>query len=331
MNTARVAAVVVNWNGRRYLPRCLAALRAQTHPASVIVVDNASSDGSVEYLRAEHPKVTVLTLPENLGYAGGANAGIRAASAEYVVVMNPDAVLAPDHLAVLTARLDAEPRIGAAQGKLFQVAPANYLAGEFRTDGPLDSAGHRAGRTRMVYDRGQGECDAGPYAQEASVFSACGAALFLRGSMLDDIAPDGECFDESFFAYKEDIDLCWRARLRGWDVRYVPDAVGWHVRGWAGSRPPPPHNLPLEARLHSFKNHYLLLLKNDRLPDLLRSLPWVVGWEMLRQGHALLRDRALYRVYGELLRMLPEVLRKRRAIQERRLAAPAEIRRWFDA
>jgi GT2 family glycosyltransferase len=326
---SRVTALLVNWNGLRYLPRCLAALQRQTLPSELVVVDNASTDGSVAYLRAEHPEVEVLVLPDNHGYAGGANAGIRATSAEYVMVMNPDAVLAPDHLAVLRARLHAEPRIGAAQGKLYQVRPNDYLAGEFREDGPLDSAGHRAARTRMVYDRGQGEPSGGRYEMEESVFSACGAALLLRRLMLDDIAPEGEFFDESFFAYKEDIDLCWRARLRGWDVRYVPDAVGWHVRGWAGSRPPPPHTLPLEARLHSFKNHYLLLLKNESAGNLLRHLPWIAGWELLRQGHALLRDRQLYRAYRELLRTLPATLRKRRAIQSRRLTPPHEIRRWF--
>jgi GT2 family glycosyltransferase len=147
--------------------------------------------------------------------------------------------------------------------------------------------------------------------------------------MLKDIALDGEFFDESFFAYKEDIDLCWRARLRGWDVRYIPKALGWHLRGWAGSRPPAPQTLPLVARLHSFKNHYLLILKNDHPLDVVRSLPWVVGWEALRQGHALFRDRELYRVYGELFRMLPKVMRKRRAIQAARRVAPGEIRRWF--
>ena len=164
----------------------------------------------------------------------------------------------------------------------------------------------------MVYYRGQGEPDAPRYDREVSVFSACGAALFLRRAMLRDLDPDGEYFDAGFFAYKEDIDLCWRGRLLGWDVRYVPAAVAWHARGWAGSKPPPPQTLPLAARLHSFRNHYLLLLKNDAPMDALLAMPWVVGWEVLRQGHALLRDRTLYRVYPGLAHDLPDVLRRRR-------------------
>ena len=323
-----VDAIVVNWNGRRYLPRCLAALAANGESVRVVVVDNASSDGSADYVRSAHPEVEVLALADNIGYAGGANAGLRTTEGDYAFIMNPDVVLAPDHLARLAARLDADPAVGAAQGKLYQVRPDAYLAGEFGTAGSLDSAGHTIARTRMVYDRGQGQLDGGEFSSEVSVFSACGAALFLRRAMLEDVAPDGEYFDESFFAYKEDIDLCWRARLLGWDIRYVPEAIGWHVRGWAGSKPPSPQTLPYEARFHSFKNHYLLL-KNDRLADLLRGLPFVLGWEILRQGHALLRDRQMYRVYPELVRMLPEVLRKRRDVMRRRRAGPAEIRRWF--
>jgi GT2 family glycosyltransferase len=324
-----IDALIVNWNGARYLPGCVEALTRSTVPVHVIVVDNASTDGSADYIRAHHPNVELLELSENRGYAGGANAGLRATSSEYAVILNPDVVLAADHLEVLIARFDANPTLGIAQGRLHQVSPDDYDAGRYSPTAPLDSAAHRASRTRMVYDRGQGEPSEGHYESGESVFSACGAAIMLRRSMLEDLAPDGEYFDESFFAYKEDIDLCWRARLLGWDVQYVPEAVGWHVRGWSGRRAPAPHELPYEARYHSFKNHYLLLLKNESIRNLVLDLPWVVGWELLRQGHVLLRDRSLYRVYPELLRLLPEVLRKRRDLMRRRRVSPAEMRRWF--
>lgn len=324
-----LSAVVVNWNGARFLPRCLESLAGQSASARVVVVDNASDDGSAEYIQRYHPGIELIALEENRGYAGGANVGIRAAATEYVMVMNPDVVLAPDHFEKLAHRLDSEPHIGAAQGKLLQVRPAAYDAGDFDPGAPLDSAGHRAARTRMVYDRGQGEAGDGRYEREESVFSACGAALLLRRTMLDDIAADGEFFDESFFAYKEDIDLCWRARLLGWDVRYVPAAVAWHVRGWAGGTPPAAQGMSPEARLHSFKNHYLLLLKNAELRDLLRHLPAVLSWELLRQGHALLRDRSLYRTYPALWRLLPEMLRKRRDVMRRRRVPRGALARWF--
>lgn len=327
----RVTAAIVNWNGLRYLPRCLEALQASTLPAEILVVDNASGDGSGDYLRSRHPGIRLVELTHNRGYAGGANAGIRASSADYVMIMNPDVILAPDHLRVLVEKLEGDSSIGAAQGKLYQIAPGDYLEGRLHAATRIDSAGHAIRRSRMVVDIGQGQPDHPRFDEERSVFSVCGAAMLLRRTMLDDLAPDGEYFDESFFAYKEDIDLCWRARLLGWDARYLPAAVGYHVRGWAGSKPPSPRTLPLLARRHSWKNHYLLILKNDRPVDAALGLPFILGWELLRQGHALLRDHSVYGAYRELKRMLPEAMRRRRETMARSRAAPAEIRRWFGA
>ena len=324
-----VDAVIVNWNGRRYLPGCIRALRASTRAARIVVVDNASTDGSVEMLRREYPEVERVETGGNIGYAAGANAGLRATSGEYAIVLNPDVALAPDHLATLVSRLDADATIGAAQGKLYSVSPEDFAVARFDRGGRLDSAGHAIRRTRMVVDRGQGKPDGPEYSREESVFSACGAALLLRRAMLRDLAPDGDYFDPEFFAYKEDIDLCWRARLLGWDVRYVPAAVAWHVRGWAGSAAPDLKSLPLAARMHSFKNHYLLLLKNERPADALRSLPALAGWEALRLGYAVLRDPALFRAYASLLRVLRPELDRRRDVMSRRRAPDGELRRWL--
>jgi GT2 family glycosyltransferase len=238
-------------------------------------------------------------------------------------------LLAADHLEVLRDRLDADPRIGIAQGKLYRATPEEFDAG-VESATVLDSAGHVIRRSRMVVDRGQGERDGPQYAREASVFSACGAALFLRRALLDDLSRAGRFFDESFFAYKEDIDLGWRARVLGWDVRYVPAAVAHHVRSlplggdaW--------RTLSLPARRHSWKNHYLMLLRNDRVADVLADLPFIVGWEALRLGHALLRDRGVLTAYREFVRAIPAALRARRELRSRRRAGTAEIRRWFGA
>lgn len=330
-----VDVVIVNWNGRRYLPACLRALERSTAPVRVIVVDNASTDGSAEYVRSAHPAAEVIGLDENVGYAAGANIGLRVGRSRWAFVMNPDVLLEPDHLRVLRERLESDHGIGAAQGKLYQVTPEDFetvacgvspqaAAGSRR----LDSAGHVIRRSRMVLDRGQGEPDGPEYSAEASVFSACGAALFLRRAMLEDVAPDGAYFDESFFAYKEDIDLGWRARLLGWDVRYVPAAVAHHVRslplGGAAWRAMPPG-----SRRHSWKNHYLLMLKNDRAADLLRALPFVLGWEVVRLGHVLLRDPRVLTSCIDLARSVPGALRARRDLQARRRVVPRELRRWF--
>ncbi|HEX6940637.1 MAG TPA: glycosyltransferase family 2 protein [Longimicrobiales bacterium] len=331
VDDTRVEAVIVNWNGRRFLPECLRALRRSTAPVRIIVVDCASTDGSVEYLRSEHPTIEVVASPENVGYAGGANLGLRRGRAPYVLVMNPDVILAPDHLEILCARFDRDPTIGAAQGKLYRIAPESFLSGAPPSGDVIDSAGHRIRRDRMVVDRGAGRPDGPEYSQEASIFSACGAAIFLRRTMLEDAAPDGEYFDSSFFAYKEDIDLCWRARILGWDIRYVPEAVAWHVRGWAGEKVSARARLPLAARRHSWKNHYLLLIKNDRIGDLVRALPFVLAWELARHAYALVREPRVYGAFLDLVRLLPSAIRRRRELFRRRRTHPAEVRRWFGA
>jgi GT2 family glycosyltransferase len=324
----RVDAIIVNWNGRRYLPHCVASLQRDDACGRIIVVDNASTDGSVAWLRQHYPDITVVETGANIGYAAGANAGLRAGDAEYAIVLNPDVALADDHLSLLVARLDEDRTIGVAQGKLYRVHPDDFVVGRFDSGGELDSAGHLIKRTRMVVDRGQGEADGPQYSVEASVFSACGAAMFLRRTLLEEVAVDGEYFDESFFAYKEDIDLCWRARLLGWDVRYVPVATAHHARGWPGTRLPDRHSVGVGTRRHSWKNHYLMLLKNDRFTDFVRALPHVLAWELGRQGYALLRDRALYASYRDLLRLLPDTLRRRRALHGR-AARAAHLHDWF--
>ena len=331
MGETRVEAVIVNWNGRRFLPECLRALSRSTIPVRVIVVDCASTDGSVEYLRSEHPAVEVVASPENIGYAGGANLGLRRVRAPYVMVMNPDVIVAPDHLEILCARFDGDPTIGAAQGKLYRIDPESFCAGAPPCSDIIDSAGHCIRRDRMVVDRGGGRPDGPEFSQEASIFSACGAAIFLRREMLEDVAPDGDYFDPSFFAYKEDIDLCWRARILGWDIRYIPDAVAWHVRGWAGESLKARKRLPLAARRHSWKNHYLLIIKNDRVVDILRALPYVLGWEFARHLYALTRDPAMYSAFVDLFRLFPRALKQRRDVFRRRRTSPRTLARWFGA
>jgi GT2 family glycosyltransferase len=324
-----VTAIIVNWNGRDFLPRCIAALRAQTIATRIVVVDNASTDGSVDWLRAEAPDVHLVALAENTGYAAGANAGLRADRAELAIILNADVALAPDHLEILASRMDADPSVGIAQGKLYRAEKDDFLAGTLAPGGPLDSAGHSVRATGFVVDRGQGDADGPPYDDEREVFSACGAALFLRRAALDDVAVDGEFFDEAFFAYKEDIDLCWRARLLGWKVLYVPSAIGFHVRGWAGTRLPDRDRVPVAARRHSWKNHYLLLIKNETPRNLLRTLPAILGWEVLRLGYATLKDRALFGAYADLLRLLPRALRQRRNVMRRRKGDGARIACWL--
>jgi GT2 family glycosyltransferase len=209
--------VIPNWNGRRWLPECLAALGAQTvAPSQVIVVDNGSDDDSVEYLRAEHPAVTVIPLHANTGFAHAANVGIRAAGSAYVALVNTDAILSADWIERMAAALDRHGNAGSATGKMLVL------------DNPeeIDDAGDVLRRDGACEQRGRFHRNDGSWDEPGEIFGACaGAALYRRGPVLD---LGG--FDDRLFAYLEDVDLAVRLRLAGWQCRYEP-AVALHGGG----------------------------------------------------------------------------------------------------
>jgi GT2 family glycosyltransferase len=305
-----VAAVVLDWEGGELVQRCVASVLAQTRPPEdVLVVDNGSTDGSAEAVAARFPSVRLLRLPANRGFAGGMNAGIAATSADAVLLLNQDVELEPGYLAACLAGLEAG--VGGVTGRLL------------RPTGEIDSTGHVLYRNRRALDRGEGEPDDGRYAAPDEVFGTGGAAPLLRRAFLDDVRVAGEWFDEDFFAYYEDIDLCWRGRLRGWSFRYVPDAVARHVRGGSGRR-----SDRVEAGNH--RNRLLLVAKDDALPSLLRHLPGIALTELRAAVHlAATRPRALLLAYAGLVRLLPRALRKRRLVQASRTVPWQDLERWM--
>ena len=157
---------------------------------------------------------------------------------------------------------------------------------------------------------GQNRIDGPAYEGERSVDWLPGCSLLMRSDALRDVG----YFDENFFAYHEDTDLCWRARRFGWQILYEPRAVGMHVRRWQRARR---SEIAISTRRHSFKNHYLQLVKNETLRHGLRNLPWLLGWEILRFGFVVLRDRPMLGAYAEAWRALPEARRKRALVQSR--------------
>jgi GT2 family glycosyltransferase len=212
------AAVVINWNGAADLPACLAALADQAWPPSeVLVVDNASTDASLAVLRrlAERGDCRVLASPTNLGFAGGANAGIRATGGELVATLNPDVTLRPDWSRHLRDAFAADARLGAAGGKLLYPDGVTIQHAGGRLERPL----------LMGVHIGRGEPDRGQHDAPADAEFLTGGALMLRRAALAAVG----LFDEGFFpAYYEDVDLCLRLRQAGWAVRYVPAATGLH-------------------------------------------------------------------------------------------------------
>ncbi len=270
---APVAVVVVSWNGREHLAGCLASLAGlERTPAETVVVDNASTDGTVAMVEERFPWVRVRALSENTGFCRANNVGIAATSSPFVLVLNPDTRLTAGFLEHLLPAFEA-PDVGIAAGKLL------------RFDGrTLDSCGQRLARSRQPIDRGYGRLDRGRYERDEDVFGACGAAALYRRAALESIAdPGARVFDEAFFAFYEDLDVAWRMRRLGWRAVYRHRAVGYHARGGTarGNRAVRRFAALLgrsaAVRYHIAKNRYLAILRNDTPGAYLRALPFVLA------------------------------------------------------
>ena len=300
-------AGIVNHGGYDDLERCLESLARQSQPpANVVVYDTGVDPIRFAAERDAHPELSFVSGP-NVGYAGGANRVVDRLRKEgepaFILVLNPDVTLDVGFAERLIASVVDAPQVAIATGKL--------LRPDRKT---LDSAGIVFPRHRRPRDRGSEEPDRGQYDRAELIDAASGAAMLLRVAAIDTLALEGELFDESFFAYHEDTDLCWRARRFGYEVLYEPAAVAVHGRGWqkAGRE-----SIPLAIRRHSFKNHYLQVVKNETLWEALRNLPWLFGWEVLRLGFVLTRDRPMLPAYREAWRALPEARRRRALVRMR--------------
>lgn len=322
---ARVLASIVTCNSARYLRACLDSVRAQTHPElEVRLWDNASTDGTRAIAAEYAGMLAALHLSEhNIGFSAAHNRLIAASAADYVLVLNPDVLLDPRFVEILLAALRADPGAGAATGKLRRMPGEGADPAGARV---IDTAGIYFTRNQRHLDRGSGERDRGQYDAREYVFGASGAAAFYRRAMLEDVRFGAEYFDESFFAYREDADLAWRAQWLGWSCLYVPQATGWHARRVLPERRA---SLPAEINMHSFKNRFLLRIKNMDAGTYARNFLPITARDLLALGYVLLRERSSLRAFPLLCRALPHARRARADLWKRRRAAPRDLRRWF--
>jgi GT2 family glycosyltransferase len=280
----------------------LPTLAAQSYrDFTTLVVDNGSEDGTVGYLKAEWPDFGVLALPSNVGFATAVNRGVSATEGEYVALLNNDVELEPDWLGELVAALDEHRDAASATPKLLRYHDRELL----------DGAGDDLSWSGVCTRRGYRRPDAGQYDVPEEVFSACGGAALYRRSALERIGP----FDEDFFAYLEDVDWGFRARLAGYGCRYVPSSRAYHMGGATTDRV---DGLGVYLRR---RNQIALVLKNYPPRSLVRHLPdllleQVLGFVLsIRQGTL----RPQLRAWRDALRQLPATLRKRRQIQRTRV------------
>lgn len=303
---------IANWNGGQHITRCLDSLYAQSRkPDEIVIVDNGSTDGSPTLIRRNYPQVRLLTRPCNEGFCAGYNRAIRATGHPFVLILNSDVFLDPNFLAAAAASIVDDPEIGWVAGPVARADENGY-----------DFQG------RYLLKRLALVNSTHPHDRE-DVFAGSGAVIFCRRAMLDDIAYRGQIYDEAYFAYIEDLDLAWRAQLRGWRCMYRSDLLCHHVGSASQGGRVRVVDKSVQFLIHIIKNRYLTLVKNATPGILVRFLPsFLLGemvlWMLLgvRFPRKLLSIPAAIKLTAGLL---PSTLLKRRHVMRRRKVSDRRI------
>jgi GT2 family glycosyltransferase len=311
-----VSIHIVTYNSSEHIDDCLEAVLKQSHPIErIVVIDNASKDDTLFRLAKWSEHCTIVKNKVNNGFAGGHNQAIRMTDTDYCLILNPDVVLEPDYVHNTVKSLKNHSQAGSATGKLLFKADPTHI----------DSTGLVINKARRAFDRGAHQSSY-QFVQAEEVFGVSGAAAMYAREMINDISLNGEFFDEDFFAYKEDVDVAWRAQLLGWKAYYEPEAIAFHERGWKeGGR----SSKPLFVRRLSYINRYKMMVKNDRSMMILKHIIPLVVYECLSIVYAIVREPKLLGAWGDLFRKYSELRKKRSIIQSKQKIVTSEINRWF--
>lgn len=318
MSDPLVSVIIINWNHGWCLENCLEALVVQEGvDFEILLIDNASKDGSVEKIIDKYPIVRIIRNPKNYGFSKAMNLGIMNAKASLILSLNPDVTVRQGFIKAMVNAVCCDKTIGSAAPKLL------------RADEPdrIDSTGLFLDRRRRPWDRGQNEPDLNQYNENRWVFGPCGGAALYKREMLEDVRIEDEFFDQDFFAYYEDVDLAWRAQSRGWKCVFVPNAIALHVRGW-GDTLRKGKQTGTGPRL-ALRNRWLMTIKNDSASSFIQDLPVIFITEISRLGYALFINPSYWLGLADLIRFIPSALRKRRVIDLWRKVDGKALRHWF--
>lgn len=315
-----VSIGLVTWNSARYLSACLNAFARQHYGNSeLIVVDNGSDDDSLQQVLRLCPIATVIRNGTNTGFCHAHNQAIGVSRGIYYLALNPDVEMQAGYIQELVRALEELEKCGSAVGKLL-LASADNSAPQ------LDSAGLFLDRRRRQFIRGHGQLDQGQYDTAGEVFGPDGAAPLYRRTMLEDTRIEGQYFDESFFAHKEDVDLAWRARLFGWSCWYQPSALAFHHRSF---RPGRRETISSDVKLHAVKNRYFLLMKNETSAGWRRDWPYILWYDLGILIYTCLFERSSLRALALLWQARMRLKSWRTDIRRRTRVSDREILGWF--
>jgi GT2 family glycosyltransferase len=268
MPSPKVAVVILNWNGKKFLQQFLPSVLAATYSNyEVIVADNGSNDDSIAFMESNYPRIRLIRFDQNMGFAKGYNEALKLVEADYYTLLNSDAETQPGWLEPMVDLLEKDSSIAACQPKLLLYADKKRFEYSGAAGGWMDRYGYPFAKGR-IFD--VMEEDHGQYDQVEPIFWASGAALFIRARLFHEM----EGFDEYFFAHQEEIDLCWRLQLAGHKIYSCPASVVYHVGG--GTLP----KGNSKKTYLNFRNNRIMLSKN--LP--LSKKIWVIPVRYLLDG-----------------------------------------------
>ena len=293
--TPLVSVIIVNYNGKSFLDKCIGSLLRQSYLAlEILMVDNGSVDGSVAYVKERYPGVRVIENDKNLGFAAANNIGIRAAKGTLIATLNNDTEAAAGWLDGLVKAMLADESVGMCASKML------------RMDDPsvIDSTGICVSRSGACWDRGMLEKDRGQWDTPDEVFGPCAGAALYRKAMLDETG----LFDDDFVSYMEDTDLAFRGRSAGWKCCYVPGAVVYHVHGGTAGY------VSDYTVYYGNRNIVWYPVKDFPMSLLLTSLPFIIGRSLgvipyyIKNGHGI----TILRAKADAIKGIPKMLGKRR-------------------
>jgi len=304
MKSPLVSIIIINMNGKSYLEICLPSLIEETYTnKEVIIVDNGSVDGSVEFIKENYPKIVVIENKYNTGFAEANNQGYKKAHGKYLFLLNNDTKIPKILFKPLVDFMEADSRVGATQPRVL------------RQDDPekLDSVGSFFTKTGFLYHFGFGHKDTKKLRRVIPLFSAKGCALMLRKSLIDKIG----LFDNDYFAYFEETDLCWRIWLAGFKIFYIPDSYILH-KGWGTTRR---MNFSF-INFHSYKNRMFSLIKNLSFGNLIIILPINICFSIIASIAHLFKGKikesfSIWKAFYWLVMNIKKITAERKCIQEK--------------
>lgn len=323
---SKVAIIIVSWNTKEYLEKCLSSIFEQTfNNFEVIFVDNGSTDGSVELVRIAFPTVRLVSLDKNYGFSKANNIGIRLAfegKARHIVLLNVDTTIKETFLKELVTAAESDDSIGCCQSKMLSMDDPRII----------DGVGITVRKNCGMIPIGHGELDVGNYNQPKEIFGASAGASLYKSEMLIQVG----LFEEECFAYHEDVDLALRARIAGWKCLYVPQAVVYHKHsGTLGKYSP-------IKKYYLIRNRYYYVIKNLPAPmvfkffiiktkniiDLIVMIPIRLVLFDMKRFHT---DIIKLKAHCHAIKNIPKMFRKRNEIRSKRMISDRELVRWFVA